>query len=153
MMLVGSGCAPTVDDVGGWAELSELGVLGVLPRSSGEEAYLCGTGEQTDRSQWLPGSDAWQLVREGDTFTLSGPDEDWSGTLTPFDEGGLYEASPDGCRSGAVLYDGELAGTWCGGSDELRQVEPIETVTGGPSTISVRLVDDASYTFQLKRLL
>ena len=156
-------CTGDVDDVGGWVALEDLGVLGFLPDDDGGEVYLCGTGEQVALSQWLSTDDGglsfasadgdWTLARAGEEIVLEGPQTTWAETLTPFaEDGGLYEASPEPCRSGAVLHSGALSGTWCSGAGIFRQVEPVDTFTGAPLTIEVRLLDDAAYTFSLQRL-
>jgi len=145
-------CSPSAD---GWTVLDGVGVLGV---SSGE-AYVCGQGSATELSRWLSGGDVleddagvWALSVDRDgAFTLDGDGERWSGSLTPFVDGGLYAASPDGCRSGAVLFEGDLAGTWCNRAGTFRQVEPVDAVTGSPDTIEVRRVDLADDTFTLER--
>lgn len=151
-----SGCA---SDAAGWATLDGVGVLGV---SADGEAYICGLDDAADRSQWLVGdggvlSDeggAWSLEVDGDgSFSLSAADgEVWDGTLTSFDDGGLYDAEPEDCRSGAILYDGVLAGTWCDGLGVFRQVEPVDAIVGGPRSIEVRVLGLSDYTFTIQRL-
>lgn len=147
-------------DPSGWAELDGLGVVGVIPEG---EAYVCGIGDSVDRSRWLAGDleamgdtdGVWNLSIESDgTFSLEDIDrgDSWTGSLEPFEDGGLYTGSPENCRSGAVLYGGQLAGTFCDGLGIFRQVEPVDTLIGGPDFISVRLIQDITYTFDMSRL-
>lgn len=157
LLLCALGCAE--EPATGWAELEGVGVLGV---HDGGEAYLCGLGEAVASSRWLlggkgeleDGDGLWQLTVDGDgAYELAGTEGDsWSGVLEDFDEGGVYEGRPEDCRSGAVLRDGELAGAFCDGAGTVFQVEPVDTLTGGPSRIEVQVVGDAERRFTLQRL-
>lgn len=149
-----SACAPGPS---GWATLDGVGVLGVADA----EAYVCGQDDAVDRSRWLSGEDSWadddgewSLTVDSDgAFSLRAADgEAWEGALTAFDTGGVYEASPEDCRSGAVLSGSSLAGTWCDGAGIFRQVEPVDAIVGGPQTIEVTVPDLSDYTFTLQRL-
>jgi len=143
----------------GWATIDGVGVLGV---HDSEGAYFCGTGEAVGQSRWLAGGkgslsdpdELWTLSIDDDgVYTLLHDNADeWSGSLTPFEEGGVYEAEAADCRSGAVLHDGSLTGAFCDGLGTHVQVEPVDTVVGGPSRIQVRLATDADFTFDLRRL-
>jgi hypothetical protein len=143
----------------GWAELEGVGVLGV---HDGGEAYLCGVGDAVASSRWLLGGkgqleDAdglWQLTVEDDgAYRLSGSEGGaWSGVLEGFEEGGVYEGRPEDCRSGAVLREGELAGAFCDGAGTVFQVEPVDTFTGAPRALDVRVVGDPDRTFTMQRL-
>jgi hypothetical protein len=143
----------------GWATVSGVGVLGV--HSTGE-AYLCGTGDNVDQSRWLVGSKGtltdddglWSLTidDEGQATLEHSNGDSWTEALTEFEDGGVYDARPDTCRSGAVLYDGTLAGTFCDSSRTFFQVEPVDTFTGGPPFLDVRLVLEPTFTFTFERL-
>ncbi|MED5370170.1 MAG: hypothetical protein VX899_04065 [Myxococcota bacterium] len=151
LMLLLSACA---QDGSGWAELPDWGVIGLLPSGQG---YLCGQGEQVEESTWIQSDTmtstdgTWTLSLNGQDFELTSEDTLMQGTLTPFEDGGLYDAAPDGCRSGAILHDGELSGTWCDGV-QFRQVEPIDPFDGGPQQIQVQPLDDPDRAFTMTRL-
>ncbi|MFT5679913.1 MAG: hypothetical protein ACI8RZ_000818 [Myxococcota bacterium] len=148
----------TVDDVGGWAELEGLGVLGW---TAGGSIYLCGVGDAVVESRWFisDGGDAWvsadgawTMQRDGDDVTMQSPKDAWDGVLTAFDDGGLYDASPESCRSGAVVFNGGVVGSWCDLSGAFLQVEPIDTVIGSPESFEATLIADPSYIFTFQQL-
>jgi len=156
VLLSSVACGSGLDS--GWAIIDGVGVLGVADAG---EAYLCGQGEAVDQSRWLTGGKEalpsedglWSLSIDDDgSFELERGGDEVLGTLTPFEDGGLYAAEPEACRSGAVLYDEQLAGTFCDGLGSFVQVEPVDTLLGGPTTIRVTRADDATYAFDLRRL-
>lgn len=152
------GDSGTTEAAGGWAELEGLGVLGW---AEGGSVYLCGVGEHVSDSRWFVRDEseawvstdgAWRLERDGDRVSLESPSSTWEGTLAVFDDGGLYDAAPEGCRSGAVVYAGQVAGSWCDGEGAFEQVEPIDTVIGSPESFEAFLSAEPTYTFTFQRL-
>lgn len=135
--------------------------LGLLGWSDAGNIYLCGVDDHVADSRWFREADGgdwesldgtWSLQRDGDDIALTSPTDAWSGTLQTDTESGVYDAWPQDCRSGAVVLDGQLAGTWCDGLGVFRQVEPIDTIIGSPQTLEVALADDPATTFTFEKL-
>lgn len=124
--------------------------------------YLCGDEMNTPESRWLleEGEGAWRAADGRWSLSLDAlsyvlEDDDggsWEGELTPFEDGGLYNATPDGCRSGAILADGQVYGTWCDGQGEFAQVEPVDPVVGFPESFVVHLSTNTGKIFVMDRL-
>lgn len=143
----------------GFSEVDGVGVLGLSP---GGSMYLCGVGEKTPQSRWLIEQDdggwmssdgLWSLRFDQDGYELKDEEQNaWQGSLTAFSGGGLFDGVPESCRSGAVLADGQVYGTWCDGLGGFSQVEPVDPITGEPEQLLVQLVMDMDYRFTLQRL-
>lgn len=156
LLLLFFGCAEAPV---GFSSVEGVGMLGLSP---GGTMYLCGTGENTEQSRWLLEQDdgdwmssdgLWSLSFEQQEYDLQDAEQNaWQGSIAPFTEGGLFDAVPEGCRSGAILAEGELYGTWCDGLGAFSQVEPVDPVSGEPEQLEVQLVSDMDYRFTLQRL-
>jgi hypothetical protein len=124
--------------------------------------YLCGTGDMTLQSRWLLEQDDgswlssdgwWSLSFERDEYELLDAENTaWQGSLSPFTQGGLFDGVPESCRSGAILAEGQLYGTWCDGEGGFSQVEPVDPITGEPEELLVQLATDMDYQFTVQRL-
>jgi len=149
---------------GSYARLDGFGVLGVQEYSDGSAVgYLCGQGEHLSETRWLAGADG-ELTGQDVSVTLSGDgaqvvagSEQWSPSLAPLAGGGLFEASPEGCRTGLIVFpDGDgfaAAGTFCDLDQSFFQVEPVGTIVAPQDRVSVRVVTDAdTLTFDMTRI-
>ena len=142
----------------GFSAVDGVGMLGLSP---GGSVYLCGTGSQTAQSRWLLEQDKgwmssdglWSLSLDGGDYALVDAELNaYEGSLSPFTQGGVFDASPEDCRSGAVLAQGALYGTWCDGLGDFSQVEPVDPITGEPEQLTVQLSEAEDYRFTLQRL-
>ncbi|MFT5583309.1 MAG: hypothetical protein ACI9VR_000887 [Cognaticolwellia sp.] len=150
------GCASPLN---GFSQIDGVGTLGLSEEGS---MYLCGDDSNTSESRWLVEQETglwttadgrWTLTLDSLRYELQDmEDNSWPGTLTPFDGGGLYGSLPDNCRSGAVLAQGQVNGTWCDGAGDFAQVEPVEPVMGSPESFVVHLATDTGKTFVMDRL-
>lgn len=156
VLLLSLACASPTS---GFAQIDEVGTLGL---SDGGTMYLCGDAMNTSESRWLteqePGlweaaDGRWTLALDDRSYTLEDPEgERWEGELRSLDTGGVYNAVPDGCRSGAILADGQVYGTWCDGLGEFAQVEPVDPVVEVPESFVVHLATNTGKVFVMDRL-
>ena len=158
-----AGCSSAVED--GFAELPGFGVLAWLDNDGSPMAYLCGQGDRVSDTSWLNGQGnevsgaGWTASVKGGTVSVSGDSESFEGEMVPFQSGGLFDAAPDGCRTGLILYgegaDGALsaAGTWCDLEGSFAQVEPIETVIGRLEEVQVQVLrGEDTLQFAMQRI-
>lgn len=156
----------TGDSLEGALVLDGFGAIAVLIGENGPTSgYLCGQGDSLDQTRWLASDGDGGLSGDGvsvqvddDHVDITGPSgQSWSGTLTPMDDGGLYQAQVDYDLAGLIAFEGEdgeirSVGTLTQDIDFF-QVEPVGTIVGAPPTIdAVADTTDGPLEFTLNRL-
>ena len=135
---------------GGFAQLTDFGVLGVLEHDDGTAiGYLCGQGDRIEDTSWLSGQVGqlsgadWDVAIADGSVTVTGTADSFTADFAPIGQGGLFEAAPQGCRSGLIVSpDGSgfsAAGTFCAPDGAFAQVEPVGTIVAPGDFISVQV--------------
>lgn len=156
--LAGCGGSPTGALV---ADVTENLTLAVVGEAGAREAYLCGQETRLVDSQWFVEQGGVMVSSvEGSPLTLELDDVGfvvsegtsvWSGPLEL--DGALFDASPDGCRVGAIAIDDRLIGTWCDGATAYAQVEPVGTFAPRDDLIEVEaFTPTGAKTFEVERV-
>ncbi|MFK7931573.1 MAG: hypothetical protein AB8H79_25560 [Myxococcota bacterium] len=171
LLCAGTACSGEPDDteevtqVGGYyTRVGAVGMLGVLEYSDGSLlGYLCGQGDSIDQTRWLSGEDGvlrgadWSAAIFDGEVEVIGPSQAFVSDLSPLGEGGIYDALPNDCRTGLLVFpDGEewsSVGTYCDGATSFIQVEPVGTIVAPDAMLSVRVqTQQETLVFDVTRL-